>query len=80
MSVSAMVSRKPGGGPSARRPLVYEGLADQLLGKAAAEGWNCPGRSAIPGDQGRAGSRHAREAVRLGLRMVAASCRCSLCS
>jgi Transposase, Mutator family len=38
MSDTAMVPRKPGDGPPARRPLVDEQLADQLLGKAAAEG------------------------------------------
>jgi hypothetical protein len=38
MSDTAMVPRKPGGDPPARRPLVDDELADQLLGKAAAEG------------------------------------------
>jgi putative transposase len=38
MSDTAMVPRKPDGGPPGRRPLVEEQLADQLLGKAAAEG------------------------------------------
>jgi hypothetical protein len=38
MSDTAMVPRNPDGGPPARRPLVDEELADQLLGKAAAEG------------------------------------------
>ena len=39
MSDTAMVPRKPEGGDRpARRPLVDEELADQLLGKAAAEG------------------------------------------
>src|ERR1041385_7048128 len=38
MSDTAMVPRKSEGGPPARRPLVDEQLADQLLGKAAAEG------------------------------------------
>jgi transposase-like protein len=33
-----MVPRKSGGDPPARRPLVDDELADQLLGKAAAEG------------------------------------------
>jgi hypothetical protein len=35
MSDTAMVARKPAGGdPLARRPLIDEELADQLLGKA----------------------------------------------
>jgi hypothetical protein len=39
MSVTAMVPRNPEGGDrAARRPLVDEQLADQLLGKAQAEG------------------------------------------
>ena len=39
MSDTAMVPRKPDDGdPPTRRPLVDEQLADQLLGKAAAEG------------------------------------------
>jgi hypothetical protein len=38
MSDTAMVPRKPDGEPPARRPLVDEELADQLLGKAQAEG------------------------------------------
>jgi putative transposase len=38
MSDTARVPRKPGDGPPARRPLIDEQLADQLLGKAAAEG------------------------------------------
>src|SRR5215472_8862893 len=39
MSDTAMVPRKPADGdPPARRPLIDEELADQLLGKAAAEG------------------------------------------
>jgi hypothetical protein len=38
MSDTAMVPRKPDDGPRGRRPLVDEQLADQLLGKAAAEG------------------------------------------
>lgn len=38
MSDTAMVPRKPDDGPPVRRPLVDEELADQLLGKAAAEG------------------------------------------
>jgi hypothetical protein len=38
MSDTAMVPRKSEGGSSGRRPLVDEELADQLLGKAAAEG------------------------------------------
>jgi hypothetical protein len=38
MSDTAMVPRKPDDGPPARRPLVDDELADQLLGKAAAEG------------------------------------------
>ena len=33
-----MVPRQPEGGPPARRPLVDEQLADQLLDKAQAEG------------------------------------------
>src|SRR5215470_14735631 len=38
MSDTAMVPRKPEDLPPGRRPLVDEQLADQLLGKAAAEG------------------------------------------
>jgi transposase-like protein len=38
MSDTAMVPRKRDGDPPERRPLVDEQLADQLLGKAAAEG------------------------------------------
>ena len=38
MSDTAMVPRKRDGGPAARRPLVDDELADQMLGKAAAEG------------------------------------------
>ena len=38
MSDTAMVPRKSGGDPPARRPLVDDELADQLLGKAQAEG------------------------------------------
>jgi putative transposase len=38
MSDTAMVPGKPDDGPPARRPLVDEELADQLLGKAQAEG------------------------------------------
>ena len=38
MSDTAMVPRKPEGRPPGRRPLVDEELADQLLGKAQAEG------------------------------------------
>ena len=38
MSDTAMVSRKPDGQPPGRRPLIDEQLADQLLGKAQAEG------------------------------------------
>src|SRR5215470_15699714 len=38
MSDTAMVPRKPEDRPPGRRPLVDEQLADQLLGKAAAEG------------------------------------------
>ena len=38
MTDTSMVPRQPEGGPPARRPLVDEQLADQLLGKAAAEG------------------------------------------
>jgi transposase-like protein len=38
MQDTAMVPRKPDDGPPGRRPLVDEQLADQLLGKAAAEG------------------------------------------
>src|SRR5438034_8198482 len=38
MSDTAMVPRKRVGDPPARRPLVDEELADQLLGKAQAEG------------------------------------------
>src|ERR1041385_7710469 len=38
MSDTAMVPRKSEGGPPARRPLVDDELADQLLGKAQAEG------------------------------------------
>src|SRR5215813_1808562 len=38
MSDTAMVPRKPDGDPPARRPVVDEQLADQLLGRAQAEG------------------------------------------
>src|SRR5881398_25011 len=38
MTGTSMVARKPGDRPPGRRPLVDEELADQLLGKAAAEG------------------------------------------
>jgi hypothetical protein len=38
MSDTAMVPRKRDGDPPARRPLTDEELADQLLGRAAAEG------------------------------------------
>jgi putative transposase len=38
MQDTAMVPRNPDGGSSGRRPLVDEELADQLLGKAQAEG------------------------------------------
>jgi len=38
MTDTSMVPRKRGGDPPPRRPLVDEQLADQLLGKAAAEG------------------------------------------
>src|SRR5437763_548070 len=38
MQDTAMGPRKPDGGPPGRRPLVDEELADQLLGKAQAEG------------------------------------------
>ncbi len=38
MSDTAMVPRKSDGRPAARRPLVDDELADQLLGKAQAEG------------------------------------------
>jgi Transposase, Mutator family len=38
MSDTSTVPRKPEGGKPARRPLVDEELADQLLGKAQAEG------------------------------------------
>jgi putative transposase len=38
MTDTAMVPRNSDGGPPGRRPLVDEQLADQLLGKAAAEG------------------------------------------
>ena len=38
MQDTAKVPRKSGGDPPARRPLVDDELADQLLGKAAAEG------------------------------------------
>jgi hypothetical protein len=41
-----MVPRKPDDGPRGRRPLVDEQLADQLLGKAAAEGVELLGRMA----------------------------------
>ena len=38
MSDTSTVPRKPDGGKPARRPLVDDELADQLLGKAQAEG------------------------------------------
>src|SRR5437762_2447433 len=38
MTGTSMVARKPGDRPPGRRPLVDEELADQLLGKAQAEG------------------------------------------
>ncbi len=38
MSDTAMVPRKPEGGPPPRKLLIDEQLADELLGKAAAEG------------------------------------------
>jgi hypothetical protein len=38
MSGTSTVSRTPEGGKPARRPLVDDELADQLLGKAQAEG------------------------------------------
>jgi hypothetical protein len=38
MQDTAKVPRKPDGGKPARRPLVDDELADQLLGKAQAEG------------------------------------------
>ncbi len=38
MSDTAMVPRKPGNGPPGRKPLIDEQLADELLGKAQAEG------------------------------------------
>jgi putative transposase len=38
MSDTSMVARKRDGDPPARRPLIDEELADQLLGKAQAEG------------------------------------------
>ena len=45
MSDTAMVPRKSDGGPPGRRPLVDDELADQLMGKAAAEGWSCSART-----------------------------------
>jgi hypothetical protein len=38
MNDTSTVPRKPEGGKPARRPLVDDELAGQLLGKAAAEG------------------------------------------
>src|SRR5690349_22407499 len=38
MSETSMVPRKPDGQPPGRRPLVDDELADELLGKAQAEG------------------------------------------
>ena len=38
MHDTAMVPRRPDGDPPGRRPLVDEDLADQLPGKARAEG------------------------------------------
>jgi hypothetical protein len=38
MSDTTKMGRKPESGEPARRPLIDEGLADQLLGKALAEG------------------------------------------
>jgi len=43
MSDTSTVPRKPDGGKPARRPLVDDELADQLLGKAQAEGVELPG-------------------------------------
>jgi hypothetical protein len=40
MNATAKMARKPEDRPATGRPLVDEELADQLLGKAAAEGWN----------------------------------------
>ena len=41
MSDTSMVPRKRDGDRPARRPLIDEELADQLLGKAQAEGPSC---------------------------------------
>jgi hypothetical protein len=41
MTDTSMVPCKRDGDRPARRPLVDEELADQLLGKAQAEGWSC---------------------------------------
>jgi hypothetical protein len=46
MTDTSMVPRKRDGDPAARRPLIDEQLADQLLGKAQAEGWSCSARTA----------------------------------
>ena len=46
MSDTAMVPRKPESRPPGRSPLVDEQLADELLGKAQAEGSSCWARTA----------------------------------
>ena len=43
MNETAKMTRKPDSGKAAPRPLVDEELADQLLGKAQAEGAELPG-------------------------------------
>jgi hypothetical protein len=48
MQDTAKVPRKPDGDRPARRPLIDEQLADQLLGKAQAEGVATPDASSSP--------------------------------
>src|SRR5215470_6293183 len=47
MQDTAKVPRKPDGDPPARRPLIDEQLADQLLSKAAAEGVGLLGQDGL---------------------------------
>lgn len=48
MQDTAKVPREPEGGKPARRPLVADDLADQLLGKVASEGVELPGPEGRP--------------------------------
>ena len=54
MTETSMVPRKSEGERPKRRPLVDDELADQLLGKAQAEGAELLGPlwAVVPGDQG----------------------------